>query len=193
MVIGVTGSFGSGKTTVARIFKSLGGRVIDADGIARSLIDSHRPIYKKIISTFGGGILAKNKKIDRVKLADIVFSNKKNLDKLNKITHPQVIRIIKNEIQKNFSRTIIIDAPLLIEARLMYLVNCLVVVKLDRRQQINRLLKKTSLSKSQILKRIKAQLPLRQKARLADFVIDNSESRVATIRQARKIWAGLRL
>ena len=191
MIIGVTGSFGSGKTTVARIFKSLGAKIIDADRIARSLIKPKTKIYKKIINTFGEDILKGNKNIDRGKLADIVFSNKECLNRLNEIIRPQVIRIIKDQIETESRRIIVLDAPLLIEAGLVNLLDWLIVVKLDRRQQIERLLNNSSLAKSEILKRIKAQLPLQYKIRLADFVIDNRGTVETTKRQARRIWAEL--
>ncbi len=193
MIIGVTGSFGSGKTTVARMFKALGAKVIDADIIARSLLKPGTRIYKRIIATFGEGILKKDKKIDRGKLANIVFNNKERLRLLNEIVHPEVIRIIKDRIRTKSQSAIVLDAPLLIEAGLLNLVDKLIVVKADRKLQIKRLLDNSSLSKSEISKRIKAQVSLRKKIRLADFVIDNSATLEATKKQAQKIWAELQL
>jgi len=193
MIIGVTGSFGSGKTTVARMFKVLGAKIIDADIIARSVIRPGTRIYKKIIATFGRGILKKDKKIDRAKLANIVFNNKERLKLLNEIVHPPVIRIIKGRLQVKSKGAIVLDAPLLIEAGLLNLVDKLIVVKTDRKLQIKRLLDKSLLSKSEISKRIKAQVSLRKKIRLADFVIDNSATLKTTKKQAQKIWAELQL
>ena len=193
MVIGVTGSFGCGKSTVARMFKSFGAGIVDADRIARGLIKRNTRIYRKIVDTFGDNILKRNKEIDRAKLADVVFADRKSLGRLNRIIHPQVIRIIKRSIKNKSRRIIILDAPLLIEAGLLYLTDRLVVVKSDRKRQVERLLKKTPLSKCQVLKRIKAQLPLWQKIRLADFVIDNSGKLTMTKKQAREIWAELLL
>jgi len=187
VVLGITGSFGSGKTTVAKIFQSFGAKIIDADRIAHRVIKPGRPIYKKIINIFGKDVLNKNRTINRHRLAKIVFNNKNLLKRLNKIIHPQVIRIIKTKIKTTRAKVIVLDAPLLIEARLKNLVDKLIVVKIDRAKQIERLIKKTSLSKKDTLKRIRHQMPLADKVRLADFVIDNSGSIGRTKKQIESI------
>jgi len=191
MIIGVTGSFGSGKSTVARMFGSLGAKVIDADRIARRLIRPKTKIYKKIIDSFGREILKANFLIDRHKLADIVFNNSQRLNRLNGIIHPEVIRVIKNQIKTGGPRTVVLDAPLLIEAGLAGEADKIVVVKLNSKEQIRRLLNDSSMSKSEILKRIKAQMSLRHKIRLADFVIDNAGTVRQTKKQVIKIWEKL--
>ncbi|MCM8771058.1 MAG: dephospho-CoA kinase [Candidatus Omnitrophica bacterium] len=189
MKIGLTGSWGTGKTTVAGMFKRLGAKVIDADKIAHRLIQPHTLIYQKLISVFGKKILKKNcTAIDRKKLARIVFSKKTFLTKLNKIIHPEVIRTIKERIKKDKSKIIILDAPLLIETGLDEIVDKLIVVKTSRDKQINRLKEKTGLSKKEISKRISYQLPLSYKIKKADFVIDNNGRREDTFVQVRQIW-----
>jgi len=193
MIIGITGSFGSGKTTVAGMFKSFGVEVIDVDKIAHRIIKPRSKIYKKIISAFGKDILKNNKTIDRHKLAQIVFNNKNLLKKINRIMHPEIIGMIKNRIKTSRSKLIILDTPLLIEAGLKDRVDKLIVVKVDRRHQIQRLLNKTSLTRAEILRRIKAQISLRDKVRLADFVIDNSGTIDDTERQVKKIAGKLKL
>ena len=191
VVIGLTGSFGSGKTTVARIFKAGGWRVIDADKIAHRLIRPGSKIYKKIVKVFGVGILFKDRSIDRNRLGQLAFKERRSVNKLNEIIHPEAKRIISRQLRSGNKPTIL-DAPLLIESGLNKLVDILVVVKLNRREQMKRLLKRTSLSKSGILKRIKFQSPLRDKLRLADFVIDNSGTLEKTREQVevirRKLW-----
>ena len=188
IVIGLTGSFGSGKSTVAGIFASLGAQVIDADRIARASINPAGGIYRKIVSSFGGGILKENGAVDRKKLAEIVFKDKDALKKLNSIIHPSVIRNIKNQIKKSNSGIVVLDAPLLFEAGLRRLVDKIVVVKIGREKQIRRLQKKTSLGRIDILKRIRAQMPLRQKIRMADFIIDNNVTKGATRKQVKEIF-----
>lgn len=188
IVLGITGSFGSGKTTVAKIFKSAGCKIIDADRIAHKLIKPKTKIYKKIVDTFGCGILKKNKTIDRYKLAKIVFDNRNLLNTLSKIIHPPVIRFIRDKIKTSNSKIIVLDAPLLIEAGLADLVDKLIVVVINRRKQIERILKKMPLNKTDVLKRIKYQLPLKEKVRLADFIIDNS----GTIKETKKQVAQIR-
>ena len=182
IVLGLTGSFGSGKTTVARIFKSFGAKVIDADRLAHRYLSAGTDTYKKIIRVFGSGILKKDRAIDRAKLAAAVFNHQGLLRKLNRIIHPEVIRDIRRKIRKTKAGLIVLDVPLLIEAGLIGLADKIIVVKISREKQIRRLVEKTHLSKKNILKRIKSQIPLAKKIRLADFVIDNS----ATIRETRK-------
>jgi len=187
LILGITGTFGSGKTTVARIFKSLGARIIDADRISHQLTRPQTKIYKKIVSIFGRDILKEDKTINRKRLAYIVFENENLLKRLNRILHPEIIRVIKQRISAYKSKIIVLDAPLLIEAGLKGLVDKLIVVKITRKKQIERIQKKFALTKAEILKRIKSQIPLSLKVRLADFVIDNSKTKRETKRQVEKI------
>jgi len=187
IILGLTGSFGSGKTTVARIFKSFGAKIIDADRIAHSLIKPDTKIYKKITNTFGNDILNKDRSINRNKLANIVFNNKNLLKILNEIIHPEVAKIIKSKIKNSGSKIIILDAPLLIEAGLKNLVDKLIVVKIAKRKQIERIQHKIGLTKLDILKRIKSQISQNVKSRFANFVIDNSSTIEKTKKQAETI------
>lgn len=188
IILGLTGGFGSGKTTVAGILRSYGALILDADEIAHQCLSRGSSGYKKIVDTFGEGVLGKNKKIERKKLAAVVFSDRRRLEKLNKIIHPQVTGIIKKDIRHSKNNIIVIDAPLLIEAGLERLADKLIVVKTGRRQQLKRIQKKLSLAKAEIFKRIKAQFPLERKVRMADFIIDNSGTRKQTRKQVKDIW-----
>ena len=192
VILGITGTFGSGKSTVANMFKSFGAELIDADKIAHRIIRPGSGIYKKIIKAFSRSILKKNKSIDRKKIAKVVFKDKKLLQKLNRIIHPEVIRMIKNQIKASSRKIIVLDAPLLIETGLKGIVDKLIVVGIHKKKQIERALKKAKLSEADILKRIKAQIPLKDKIRLADFVIDNSGSIGKTRKQVvsirRLVW-----
>lgn len=188
-VIGLTGSFGTGKTFIASIFRSLGARIIDADRIAHEVIRERTDAYRRIIRHFGKDILDKNGDIDRSKLSGIVFNDKDELDNLNKIIHPKVIKEIKKKVKKTrHDKIIIIDAPLLIEAGLAGFVDKLVVVKSSRAKQIDRCIKKFGLKKEEVMKRIKSQIPLEKKIKMADFVIDNDGTRSETRKKALKIW-----
>lgn len=193
LILGITGGWGSGKTTVARIFKSFSVEIIDADKIAHQVTRPQTKIYKKIIRTFGGDILKEDKTIDRDKLGRIVFANRKLLKRLNKIVHPEVIRIIREKIKASSKGIIALDAPLLIEAGLEKLVDELIVVNITRKRQIERIQRKTGLSRPDILRRIKAQIPLSDKVRRADFVIDNSGTAEKTKKQAKEIAKRLSL
>jgi dephospho-CoA kinase len=193
MVIGITGSFGSGKTTVARMFVSLGVRVIDADRIAHRLIRPQTGVYRRIIESFGRGILKRGGSIERRKLARIVFGNKKLLRKLNRIVHPAVIATIRKESAKSRTGFFILDAPLLIEAGLEKEVDLLIVVRSTRKKQIERLIKKEIYTKAEILKRINSQMALSKKMRVADFIIDNNGSLANTRAQVKRIYRALEI
>lgn len=187
IILGLTGSFGTGKSTVAGIFKARGVKIIDADEIAHRVIRPKTKIYEKMISAFGQDILDKDKAVNRNKLARIVFENKDLLKRLNKLIHPQVIRIIKEKIKSARAEIIIIDAPLLIEAGLHKIADKLIVVKTNSQIQIKRVKDKFSLAPEEIKKRIRCQIPLKEKIRVADFVIDNSKTLKNTKKQVEKI------
>ena len=187
MIIGVTGNMGCGKTTVALVFKKLGAEVIDADKLAHEALSFKGPSYKKIINVFGEEILDKSKNIDRRKLSGIVFEDRKLLLKLNRIIHPEVIKQIKKRIAGSKKEVVVLDVPLLIESGLHKIVDRVVVVKTDLRHQIFRVKNKLSLSESEISKRQSFQLPLREKIRLADFIINNNGTFDKTEQQVEKI------
>ena len=188
-IIGLTGSFGTGKTFVASIFRSLGAKVIDADRIAHGVIRKGNPEYKRIVKSFGKEILNEKKEIDRAKLGAVVFSNTALLRELNRIVHPSVIKEIRRSIRNAGKKDIVvIDAPLLIEASLDKFIDKLIVVKCQKRRQIERCREKFCLQKKEILRRIESQIPLKKKMKMADLVIDNSLTRSRTREQARKAW-----
>lgn len=187
MIIGITGNFGVGKTTVADMFRRLGARIIDADQIAHTIIQPYTSAYKQIIACFGKKVLV-GIYISRGKLAKIVFSDKKKLERLNKIMHRKILRIIKSKVKKSSdSKVLVIDAALLVESGLLPWIDKLVVVKTRPKIQIQRL-KKSGLTTNQIKARLNFQLPQDEKISLADFVIDNSGRRSQTEKQVRKIW-----
>ncbi|MCM8789500.1 MAG: dephospho-CoA kinase [Candidatus Omnitrophica bacterium] len=188
VVLGITGSFGTGKSTVARMFKLLGAKVIDADRIAREAIKRDTGGYKKICALFGKEILRKNKEIDRMRLAEIVFKDIKSLRKLNSIVHPVVKQKILTQINKEKEGIIVLDAPLLIEANLKSIVDRLIVVTAKRATQIGRIQRKSDLDKASIIRRIRSQLPLKEKEELADFIIDNNSTLEKTREQVRRIY-----
>jgi len=187
LVVGITGSYGSGKSTVSRIFKGYGAVVLDADEIAHRTIRKNSTSYKKVLKTFGREILRRNNEIDRRRLGKIVFKNQAFLRKLNRIVHPQVIHIIKSSIKRIKGGVIILDAPLLLEAGLKNEVDILIVVNISKDKQMSRLAKKTHLGKPEILNRIKSQIPLKVKTRLADFIIDNNGTFLSLKKQTRKL------
>lgn len=177
MILGITGSIGSGKTTVANIFAKNGVNTIDADKIAHRLMGKNSTIYKNLRNFFGDKILDEHNNIDRKKLGDIVFENSKNIMKLNSITHPIIIGKIKRVINKikkySENKNIVIDAPLLLETKSKNLVDKIIVVKCGKKNILRRLNKKYS--KQKIERILNAQMPLKKKLKYADFVVDNNK------------------
>jgi len=189
VIIGLTGGFGTGKSYAAGVFRSLGARVIDADKIAHDALKKTAVEYKKIKAAFGSPVFDDNGNIDRKRLASAVFGNRDLLKRLNSIIHPGVIRTIKSEIRKSPKlAVVVIDAPLLIEAGLKSVVDKLVVVICPNDEQIRRCCKKFAIDKKEVLERIKGQIPLRRKVKMADYVINNGASRAETRKEIVKIW-----
>jgi dephospho-CoA kinase len=189
MVIGLTGSFCTGKSYAASIFKSLGAKVVDADKVAHAALKKGTVEYRKIVRVFGPKILNARGNIDRKTLAGVVFNDKRSLEKLEAIIHPGVIKHIKCAVKKaRKNDVIVIDAPLLIEAGLQKFTDKLVVVRASQKNQITRCIRKYGTKKEECLKRINSQIPLKAKIKMADFVIDNDGTRKGTKVQIMEIW-----
>lgn len=199
LIVGLTGGIVSGKNTVAKMFKDLGAKIVDADELGHKVILPHKPAWEKIIKLFGKDLLKEDLKIDRKKLGRIVFNNQKLLKKLNEITHPEIIKLIRKEISLVKNKTLknrkekilIINAALIYEAKIDNLMDKIIVVYIDKTEQIKRLVKRDNLSAEEALKRIKSQTPLKEKVKMADYVIDNSNSLDKTREQVETIWQNL--
>jgi dephospho-CoA kinase len=195
IIVGVTGSVGTGKSTVTNFFRELGAYIIDWDELAREATGPHSRAWEKIVDYFGKDILNEDLTINRQKLAEMVFSDKEKLEELNQIIHPEVFKEddrITNEI-KNFDpdALIIKDIPLLFEVACTIIVDKIVVVSASEQTQLSRLAEK-GMSREDAQNRIKSQLPLKEKIKSADFVIDNDGSLEETERQVEKIYSLLR-
>lgn len=192
IILGITGSFGTGKSTVCQLLATRGAKVIDADLINYKLLQPRQPGYRKVVGFFGLRILKKNKAIDRRILGKIVFDDQRLLGRLEKMMHPLIIAEIKKQISKAKSKLVAVDAPLLFETGLADLFDQVVVVRAGRKMQFSRLLERTTFSKMDIVKRLNAQMPLSAKIRKADFVIDNSGTIAKTKKQVedlrRNLW-----
>ena len=189
-IIGITGSIGSGKTTVAKLFSRHWYSRIDADEIGHQIIKKNAAAYKKIIKNFGKDILDKNGSIDRKKLGNAVFDDHTKLKNLNSITHPIIINRIKKQIKETKEKCgdktkIVIDAPLLLETKAKNLVDMIIVVSADKSNILKRLNKK--LPKEKIERILKAQMPLKEKIKHADFVIGNNKGMGHLEKQVIKI------
>ncbi len=188
IVIGLTGSFGTGKSTVAAMMKSLGADVVDADELAHEALEPRSPAYKKIIALLGPGIVGARGRINRHKVAGIIFSDRKILNRVHALMHPEVIRRMKHNIKISTARIVVLDVPLLFEAGLQRLTDAVVVVTAPRAVQIARLRRELKMPEKDIAMRIQCQMPLREKVRLADAVIDNGGDIQQTRKNVVKLW-----
>jgi len=179
LIIGLTGGIGSGKTTVSRLFEKLGAAVIDTDIIARQLVDSDSSVLNAIIDTFGNTILTDSGTLDRKKLAQIVFSQKKQRLQLESILHPRIRSEINNQIQA-FSLNVsppayvIIVIPLLFESGLDEIVHRVLVVISDEKTRIERVRQRDNRDIGEIRSIINTQVSDEKRTSRADDIIKNN-------------------
>lgn len=190
--IGLTGSIAVGKSFVCEVFRELGIQVLDADKTAREAVQPKTVGYQKIVEVFGKEILQKNGEIDRLKLGEIVFSDKVKRQLLNSIVHPLVFQAQElwlEELQsKNTEKFAVIDAALMIESGSYKRFDKIIVVWCEPKVQLERLMKRNNLSIADAQKRIEAQMPQEEKKRFADFLINTTAGFEATRGQVRKVY-----
>lgn len=191
-VIGLTGGIASGKTTVSDILKGHGAVIIDADKISRKIFIKDSPVYKEVVKEFGNSVLKGDGEIDRKKLGNIVFNDYNKLKKLNEITHPVIIEDIKEKIEKERSigkeKAVILDAALLIELKLYEIVDEVWLIVVDTKTQIDRLMERDKLSYEDAANRIKSQMPIEDKMKHADFLINNCRDINTLKKQIDLFW-----
>ena len=175
-VIGLTGNFGTGKTTVSQILAKLGAVIIDADKLGHGLLQPDAETYGEIVAAFDKSILKPNGEIDRNKLGRLVFADAAALNKLNQIIHPRICEIVKQKIEEYRQagiRVVVLEAALLIEADgLKHLVDQVWVTTAPEAAIVRRLKSQRGLKEEQILARLQAQMPQEEKAKRADVVIN---------------------
>ncbi|MBM7614825.1 dephospho-CoA kinase [Alkaliphilus hydrothermalis] len=191
-VIGLTGGIASGKSTVSKMLSELGAVVIDADLVARKIVEKGTPALDEIKNYFGEEYILADGQLDRKKLGALVFKDETALKKLNEITHPRIIQEIKKEInchKKNAPDTVIIvDAALLIEMNMVSLVEEVWLVAIPVHLQLERLMKREGIAYREANIRVHAQMTLEEKKKYAHKIIDNSGG-VETLRQRLvKMW-----
>jgi len=182
---------GTGKSTVANLFKEIGAYVVDWDELAREVTRPHSKAWKEIVEYFGKDFLNEDLTINRQKLAEVVFSDKEKVTKLNHIVHPEVLKEderMNSEIKSLDPDALIIkDIPLLFELTCPVYVDKIVVVSASEQTQLRRLEEK-GITREDARNRIKSQLPLEEKIKSADFVINNDGSLEETKRQVEEIY-----
>ncbi|MGR9049102.1 dephospho-CoA kinase [Halobacillus faecis] len=193
LVIGLTGSIASGKSTVAEMFKNMDIPVIDADQISRDVVKPGEPAYQEIVEAFGEQVLQEGGGLDRKKLGKIVFSDEMKRKQLNGIVHPKVrqemIRRREEYKQKQY-QAVVLDIPLLFESNLTDYVEKILVVYVDEKTQLERLMERDQSGREEAEERIHAQIPVKKKAEMADAVIDNTGTIEQSSQQLRDILQG---
>jgi dephospho-CoA kinase len=174
----LTGGIASGKSTVARLLAERGAVIIDADELARDVVEPGTPAWSKIVEHFGSAVVLPDKRIDRPALGEIVFNDPARLALLNEIVHPEVMRRIADRIEELSSTDAIVvaDVPLLVEVGATSMFNVVVVVNASERAQVDRMRRVRGMDEDAARARIAAQLPTAEKADVADWVVTNDGS-----------------
>lgn len=195
IIVGLTGGIASGKSTVSRTFKEHNIPVVDADIVARQVVELESPGLQQVADAFGKDYLNEDGTLNRIKLGELVFKNQKSLDKLNNIMNP----LMKEEQKKQFKRLkdrgfklAIFDAALICEMGNVEKYRPLIVVSCPLEMQLQRLMSRNNLTKEQAMARIDKQFSLEIRNKLADYVIDTSKDIEHSVKQTVKIIRKLR-
>ena len=191
IVIGLTGGIGSGKSSVAAMFKDEGAYIIDFDYLARVVVEPDTPAWRDIVDYFGQGILFPDRTLNRSKLAEIVFSDALSRKALEGFTHPRIFEkrdtLLKNIKTKDSQAIVIVDVPLLFELSLNKNFDTIILVYTSRDIQIERTIKRDDILKEEVEKRLKAQINIEKKKLVSDYIINNEGSLKNTRDQVRKV------
>lgn len=177
MIIGLTGSIASGKSTVSTMLKRKGFPIVDADEIARQVVELGSPVLQEISRVFGESVLQADGSLNRVKLGEIIFNDEEMRQKLNSIIHPAIRQEMlkqKDEWLAGGANTVIMDIPLLFESKLQSFVDTIIVVSVTPEIQKERLIARNVLSEEEADRRIQSQLPVKEKEKAADAVLFNN-------------------
>jgi len=196
-VIGLTGGIASGKSLVAGFLRELGAIVIDADVIAREVVEPGTEAWREIVEAFGEEFLLPSGHLDRKKLARKIFQDPAARETLEAITHPRIRKRMLEEVERQRSfgdscrRVIVLDIPLLFETGRPPGLDGVIVVYADEEILLERLIARDGIPREEAELRLRAQMPLREKVRLADWVIDNNGPPEATRAQVEALWREL--
>jgi dephospho-CoA kinase len=192
LLVGLTGGIGSGKSTVSRMLEERGAVVLDADAFARATVVAGSPGLRSVVERFGRDVVTAGGDLDRAKLASIVFGNPAALADLEAIVHPEVRRMIADGIQENLDRdrVVVLVNPLLIEMGTHRDCDVVVVVSTSPETQIARSVAR-GMTEQDVRSRMAAQLPLEERARTADVLIDNEGTIDDLEREVDVLWRQL--
>ncbi len=194
LLIGLTGGIGSGKSTVAAALAARGAAVIDADRIAREVVEPGGPAYAALVNRFGSGVLQADGRLDRPALAGVVFADRQALSDLNAITHPVIAAVIAERVAalSGGDRIVVIDIPLLdVLSKERHSLAAVVVVDTPERVAVERLVRHRGFSGTDAWARVKAQISREERRSMADLVIDNAGDRADLEQQVDRAWTWL--
>jgi len=190
--LGLTGGIASGKSAVAAMFVELGARLIDTDVIAREAVAKGSPGLKSVVEAFGQEVLDSDGELDRRRLREQIFSDQKAREKLNAIVHPAVAKQVQAEFerisQEDPGAVALVDVPLLYETDTDKRYDAIVVVYAPPQVQMQRLMERDGVSREAAEQSLKAQMPLEEKRKKAQFVVDNSGTLQETRNQVKAVW-----
>jgi len=195
LLVGLTGGIATGKSTVSAMLRELGCAIIDADVLAREVVAPGEPAYRDIVEEFGAGVVQADGALDRPRLGAIVFADPVRRKRLEAITHPRIrdrfARRLDALTEQGFAGIAIFDAAVMIESGSYKNMDRLVVVATDEATQGTRLRGRDGIGEDEAARKIGSQMPVAEKAKLADYVIDNSGDRAATMGQVRRVHGAL--
>lgn len=186
MILGLTGGIATGKSLVSDYFKSKGYPVIDADQVSRQVVEAGSLGLSQVADHFGSHILFENGELDRKKLGQLIFSDSEKRKELNAIMHPLIrSEVLKqlNQLKKEGYDLIVLDLPLLFESSYEDQVDQVMVIHINKDLQLKRLMKRNDLSQREALQRIHSQMPLEEKMKKSQVLIDNSGTKKETFQQ----------
>lgn len=193
--VGLTGGIACGKSTVARMLVEKGALLINADELAREVVEPGQPALQEIVEWLGEGVLKKDQTLDREAVAEVIFADAPARRKLNAIIHPRVAVLFRKrsaELAEKYPEIIQVwEIPLLIEAGMQDMVDAVVVVVSSREHQLERMRVRDGLSREEALKRIRSQMPLEEKAAVADYVIRNDGAEEELKHKVDQLWEQL--
>ena len=196
ILVGLTGGVATGKSTVAKMFKQCGAVIIDADQLAREVVEPGKPAWREIVALFGNAVLNPDRSLNRQALGTVVFRHPAKRRALEHIIHPRVareqVRLTREAARQDPQSVVIYDVPLLFEAGIDKRVDHTIVVTADRNTQISRLKKRNGLSRAEALRRINSQMPLAKKIRRADQVLHGTLPRPTLRKQVGQLFTSLR-
>ncbi len=193
--VGLTGGYATGKSFVAQELARLGCHIIYADALGHQVLLPTGEAYAPVVAEFGAGILDEQQRIDRKKLAELVFGNPARLEKLSSFVHPAVFHLeeqmLKRIAESDPGAITVVEAAILIEAKRTGWFDRIILTACDEEVQIARGMRRNGLTREQVLARLANQMPLSEKRKYADYIVDTSGTKEETVRQVQEIYREL--